>query len=108
MAQIICPKCGKEISSRDEKCPYCGMPMIEIKKVLKERRKEAKAQHVSSCLGDVQYKTTAILGAPPQLYDKYENSGRSYLWSRWIFGIIAIVAFGCIFWTIYEHIGLPF
>lgn len=32
MALIKCPKCGKEISDKAEKCPHCGYPIEEIEK----------------------------------------------------------------------------
>jgi len=37
MALIKCAECGKEISSKAEKCPFCGAPVVSdvdsIKKV---------------------------------------------------------------------------
>jgi hypothetical protein len=33
MSLIICPECGKEISSQAESCPHCGFP---IKKIIDE------------------------------------------------------------------------
>ena len=37
MALIKCDECGKEISSKAEKCPFCGAPVVSdvdsIKKV---------------------------------------------------------------------------
>lgn len=32
MAIIKCPQCGKEVSSRTEKCPYCNKVLIEVEK----------------------------------------------------------------------------
>ena len=30
MALIKCPRCGKEISDKAEKCPYCGVKCQEF------------------------------------------------------------------------------
>ena len=33
MKTIVCPECGKEISSKAESCPNCGCPMEPIRRV---------------------------------------------------------------------------
>ncbi len=36
MALVKCPDCGKEVSSRSEKCIHCGCPLSNDEKVLEE------------------------------------------------------------------------
>ena len=36
MALIKCPECNNEFSDRAEACPKCGLPMSELKKMIKK------------------------------------------------------------------------
>ena len=45
MSMIKCPECGKEISDKAEKCPNCGCPMEEIKKIVSDDDYQAEQQY---------------------------------------------------------------
>ena len=45
MSIIKCPECGKEISDKAEKCPNCGCPMEEIKKMVSNEDYQAEQQY---------------------------------------------------------------
>ena len=36
MALIICPECGKEVSTAADSCPHCGYPIKNNKKKKKK------------------------------------------------------------------------
>lgn len=55
MALIICPECGKEISSRATSCPHCGCPITEetLSEVNNEQNIENRASQLMSMFGGV-------------------------------------------------------
>lgn len=67
MALIKCPECGKEVSDKAEKCPYCGYPIEEIETVdKKENIKEEKyevARKKKKLSKKVIIAISAIIGA---------------------------------------------
>lgn len=48
MALIKCPKCGKEMSDRADRCPQCGTPIDEIKTALEKIETNAPAATATS------------------------------------------------------------
>lgn len=48
MALIKCPKCGKEMSDRADRCPQCGTPIDEIKAAFEKIETDAPAATATS------------------------------------------------------------
>ena len=48
MALIKCPKCGKEMSDRADRCPQCGTPIDELKAALAKIETDAPAATATS------------------------------------------------------------
>lgn len=93
MAMIYCKECGKEISDKADKCPYCGCPMQPNNYVRQEslsKSKEGKTSSLSitalvlSILG-----VTFIIGIILAIIDLCKKDGRKKTCS-----IIALVISG--------------
>ena len=78
MAMIKCPECGKEISSKAEACPNCGMPIRGRQK--KEPSSVAKILKIIFGLGAMLCVICGVTVSP----------------AFWILLLIDLVAFGIV------------
>ena len=64
MALIICPECGKEISSKAKICIHCGYPLKEMQE--EQQKKEERYWEVPFSVQDCVKDENGIAGPEPE------------------------------------------